>query len=190
MLSKKILKNRESRDIYIDYQCVLMVLLTSDTSFLISKPQKWSITSKSFIKIRTLTIYEKHSGEIWEFPLQKFIKDRSQQKVFDLLKEGYSKKTATRRVTYERMREGIHYLEDMLLFKGFKMENDGENRFGFTGNVKITFPDGRVMTEKNIRTVGNIIWEYFRDKLNKKQEYVIDKNELIKLQGDLLAIVL
>ena len=163
-----IMKNKHSY-----YTATLMALLSRYCSFSILFPNKLSIKSAIFPKIKSIQFSNGDSIEV-----SKIIKKR----VIKLIEYKYSIGRDFLKRSSDVRYELSHLLEDVLsLIGNFSVYGYGEEYFGLIGNGCIYFND-IVLIHKDIMKFGKMVLEYvYNDRrIKNKTNRYIKMNELTR----------
>ncbi|ELP85988.1 hypothetical protein EIN_136920 [Entamoeba invadens IP1] len=171
------IKNVQERNLYIAYQSVLMLLLSPSTSFIIGKPSHRATKTLNFIVVKELLVYEE-DNKTFSIHLKELIKERAKQMIIDLKEKGRSELAAQRVVNYEKSRDSIDFLEDLLYLQGINVAHKKVNRFGLGCNVEIQLQDKSIWRRRVIQFIGEQINTYLYKRMEKQKEVEIKRNEL------------
>ncbi|BFU18142.1 hypothetical protein EHI8A_056290 [Entamoeba histolytica HM-1:IMSS-B] len=169
------LSRQEALQLQVDFECVLLALLSSHYEFVMTKPQKKTKTSFQFMKVKEAISCDPKE-DFFVFNVQKFIKTRASEMVSSEIRNGISYLTAQRRVQDLKHIETIHLFEDML-GEDYIFEIGFEDRDGIHGSIHIYFRDQLLYTTNQIKKIGQSIYLYINSKL-PSPDRIIRLNEL------------
>ncbi|ELP94461.1 hypothetical protein EIN_047540 [Entamoeba invadens IP1] len=166
-------KYMEIRNYLSCEQAFFLVLLNKKYDFVICKPTKRSLVTGQLVKLKML-----HS-ENETLDVINFIEERCKESMNQDIQRGISETTACRRYTNNKIAENHHLLIDLLRLNGYVFNtsfSSGKHNSTKLETVVNIFFDKIVYSQKEIKTVGKAINQYFFNEIKGKREVSFQAN--------------
>ena len=153
-----------------DLQCVMIAILSKFCSFEFTKSQKESTISKTFLKIKTITI----NDEVID--LEKYKKDRCEDIKKEQMKEGITEKVFHHRTEQIKRKEIVYLLEDILMEFDIYVIVQRENKYGLKGNDSFIVWGDNIIYQYQYEGIANKVRTYIQNQMRIKTKVTVMKN--------------